>query len=151
MYYYFETATRYAGSANYYKTTERWSLIDSMGYLVTRKGDIQFSNINFNDTLNRYNDYFNNVWEYSLSRKMEKVNTPVTVPAGTFSNILNFGGTVYVSDEYTNRYDNPRFVKRYFAKNIGIIFENAFYITTGTYLEKRLVRYHINGITYPSE
>lgn len=141
------------GRSNYDKWEEKYWLTDSVGYLIDLKENIHFSNTNFTDTLRYMSSYYPNSdrWQYNMSLKMEKVDTLVTLPAGSFSNVLDYRGRVVVNEIYTEHYKNPRYVNYYFAKNVGIVFEKQFYVFSGTYIEYRLKSYRINGVTYPSK
>ncbi|MBS2099826.1 hypothetical protein [Carboxylicivirga linearis] len=117
---------------------------DSCKYLIDIQGRKLFSENNFNDTL-RYHNYVGEVDTiYTSSYKMEAFNDIVDIPAGTFSDVLNFKGTVYCNPRYTE-IPNPRYTHNYYARNVGLIFESYSYVFSGERLEKKLVRYELVG------
>lgn len=116
---------------------------DSARHLINPLGKILFSEDNFTDTLYRKSDVIENDTLTWISWKMDKSNQTVTVPAGTFNDVLNFKGTVIVKPEITP-IANPRYINNYFAKNVGKVFYSSFYVGSGDEIEMRLLRYKIN-------
>lgn len=117
---------------------------DSLKYLINSKGQILFSEDNLTDTLFRETFIFQNDTLYTKTCKMERIDQEISVPVGTFNNLLNFKGTVIVNPKYTV-IENPRYSKKYFAKEIGVIFQSQIFVMGGGFREKRLVRYNINN------
>ena len=124
-----------------------WSIIDilrdSSGYLVDDKGGIKFSATNFKDTLYTFVQLNNEDTLYTLTYKMEKSNSLVTVPAGEFK-ALNFKGTVFTPFTIKG-IKNPRYIDNYYAENVGKIFQTYFYMSSQKTFEKRLIRYKIEN------
>lgn len=117
-------------------------LRDSSGYLVNDKGQIKFSEDNFEDTLLVYNSTVGDSTYATIYYKMEKQDSPITIPAGTFGDVLNYKGYIKFY-----RKGNPfyRDKNKYYAKDIGVILD-TYYWTSQAYFkryERRLVRYHI--------
>ena len=117
---------------------------DSLSYLVTNYGSIEFSSNDFmsvfnqgikiaspNDTLCRY--------EF----KMADQNLSVTAPLGAFVT-SNFKETYYMYPHYSNagtvRSRNTRY-----SEGVGkVIQEWCFFVNVPTKWESRLIRYHLN-------
>lgn len=130
--------TTLSGSSMYFFTTELY-LRDSSGYIVDRDGEfIAFDN--HTDTLRTVTipvDTFL-LTEYFFVRH---INASVTVPAGTFLTVD------YTSDNYYNdpayNHPNPRQTHRLFADNVGLVSESRYFLMQSGYVQKRLLRYHI--------
>jgi hypothetical protein len=116
---------------------------DSLKYLINSKGQLLFSEDNFTDTLYRKTFLFNNDTLYTMTCKMEKIDQEFSVPVGIFNNLLNSKGTVISNPKYTT-IKNPRYTNKYYAKEIGVIFQSQILIMGGGFREKKLVRYNIN-------
>ncbi len=116
---------------------------DSLKNLITPKGQILFSEDNFQDTLLRNTEIFEGDTLYTITYKMEQMNDDFSVPAGKYNNLLNFRGTVIINPKNTSG-ENLRYTNKYFAKNIGVIYQLQIWIPSGGTREKRLVRYNIN-------
>ena len=117
---------------------------DSLSYLITNYGRIEFSSqdfstifksgyqvVNLNDTVCRY--------EY----KMGDQNANVTTPSGTY-NSSSFKETYYMYPNFnsagTIRSRNTRY-----AENIGKVTQEwYFFVSVTTKWERRLIRYHLN-------
>lgn len=114
---------------------------DSSGYIVDLAGNVEFSSLNYNDTL------FNTSEEWGfMGGKMEQVS----VPAGTFSAVFFYviqkvpaEGNVFSGDPtfYNKEYAIVR--KVWYAKNIGVV-KSVFYYGNSTAYEKNLIRYKLN-------
>lgn len=116
---------------------------DSLKNLITSTGQILFSENNFTDTLLRKTQILEGDTIYTMTCKMEKINEEFSVPIGIYNNLLNLKGTVICSPEYTS-IENPRYTNKYYAKEIGVIFQSQIYIGSGGFREKKLIRYNIN-------
>jgi len=115
-------------------------LRDSSGYIVTETGDIIFSATNFTDVLYFKEIYNGETLLYTLSYKMEKVDKPITVPAGKFD-VLNYKGTAVIRQS-----DGTNITKKLnnlYANNVGKVFYVCHSVTSDYRLEGRLVRYHV--------
>jgi len=125
----------------------KWVVIDilrdSLGYLINNKGQIQFAENNFSDTLAKrvmVNNH-NGDTIYTLTYKMEKPNNSVTIPAGTFD-VLNYKGTVITVYDIPG-VKNPRYINKFYSDKVGKILDTYFYIHGPLIYEKRLLRYYI--------
>lgn len=117
---------------------------DSLSYLITNHGRIEFSSqdfttifktgyqiVNTNDTVCRY--------EY----KMGDQNTSVTTPLGTF-NTSSFKEIYYMYPNY-NIVGSVRTRRVKYAENVGkVVQEWYFFVNNSTRWERRLIRYHLN-------
>ncbi|NDW19018.1 hypothetical protein D0T53_08850 [Dysgonomonas sp. 216] len=126
------------------KWREVYTRTDSNGYLISETGQIYFSNINFKDTLAIRDDIY-----FSIYAKMEKVDNTVSVPAGSFNNALNFNGSTTVHLAHSPWAENAPDIYSYYAKNIGIICYNNYYLNSPDIMEYRLAKCYVNGKTYP--
>jgi len=127
---------------NYYTSFIR----DSLHYLVNSKGQKLFSSIDSLSILDTYYfSYYYNVLDTvcKVVSKMTNRNNAVNTPAGTFIT-LNYNETYYMYPHYTSG-GNPRYKNTRYAENIGIVIETLpFYTGYPIYVERRLVRYHLN-------
>ena len=120
------------------------NLRDSSGYIVNQNGTVRFAENDFTDTIAyraEINIYDNNDTLYVLTYQMERINNPITVPAGTFE-VLNYKGTV-VTSLNTPGINYPRYLNCYYAKEVGNVLYTYFYINSPKYFEKRLLRYNV--------
>jgi len=116
---------------------------DSIGFLVNEKGSITFSIDNFTDTL--YSSIIIHEGDTLLMSdyKMENPGISIEVPAGIFSNVLNFKGFRYTIENGIIIKDKKP-LNNYYAKGVGKINSNFFY-QSQDYIqyERRLIKYHI--------
>lgn len=117
-------------------------LRDSSGYLVDTSGTILFAESNFTDILESHIGIINEDTIYYANYKMERLNNPITVHAGTFD-VLNYKGTVTIPEEIPGVV-YPRYINNYFAKKVGKVLSSYFFIHNPKVYERRLIRYHIN-------
>lgn len=110
---------------------------DSAGYLVDPAGGF-IEHTNFTDTL-LYVDHAGIVDSWYFMRHQD---SSVTVPAGTFTTI-DFQGEMYATDP-NYAYGIPRFTHRIMADQVGVVQERLYYYSSPGYIQRRLVRYHIN-------
>jgi hypothetical protein len=126
-------------------SSQNWGIVsilrDSSGYLVSENGAILFSDNNFTDTLISRTQFVEGDTFYVLSYKMERVFNPVSVPAGIF-NVLNFKGSFYMPNPEPG-VEKTRYINTYYANNVGKILQTYFYASNPSYMEKRLVNYHV--------
>lgn len=115
---------------------------DSAKHLINPEGEILFSEDNFSDILYKYSDVIEGDTATWLTFKMEKLNQTVNVPAGSFTDLLNVKGTLICSPKFTD-IPNPRYVNRYFAKNVGKVLQSYALLQNGGGIERRLLRYSI--------
>jgi len=117
---------------------------DSSGYIIDNKGVIYLSNTNFTDTLWIRVATANTDTLFTASYKMEQTIESITVPVGTFNDIVNYRGTI-ITYNPENGITNPRYTNNYYAKDIGRVKENSVFLRSNNILEKRLIKYHINS------
>lgn len=115
---------------------------DSCKNLINPKGEIMFSEDNFTDILLRRSDVIQEDTFTWITGKMEKLDQIVTVPAGTFNDVLNLKGTVNCNPKFSS-VSNPRYVNKYLAKNVGEILHSYIFVDVDITIEKRLIRYKI--------
>lgn len=115
---------------------------DSSDCIIDLNGKIILSTTNFTDTINIFTDqYFTNKY-YTLSRKMEKTEEPITVPCETFYKVINAKQTL-ISNSKFRHVRNPRYLNSYYAPGVGHIISTYCYLLTPEIYEERLVSYHI--------
>lgn len=122
----------------------RW-LRDSLHYLVDDTGRICFSSMDYTTTFHEYADLLQPGDTIALiSEKMAENNREYTVPAGTF-NTSAFRMEYHFHPPY-NIPGMQRYYYRRYAENIGLISETLPFLIGNEpyYMEKRLVRYHLN-------
>lgn len=107
-------------------------LRDSAGYIVHPSGYF-VEHDNFQDTLDTYS--IPALTTYSFMRHPDSI---LTVPAGTYPTID------YRTDHY---FTNPQYMDRsghkFYADDIGVVSWITFYVQSGYYFQRRLLRYHI--------
>lgn len=113
-------------------------LRDSSGYLIDAKGTILFSSHNFTDTLRHIDEE----QIYSIDYIMEKSDA-IEILAGTFKNVLAYKGLVWIKPLFDN-WDHPDSYNDYYAPGVGLIKSTCFFITKPVFIERQLIRYHIN-------
>lgn len=123
-------------------------LKDSSGYLIMYDLPV-FSTAVTNDTFYAYTDNDTTSFPHAREdyRRVDSLTSSATVPAGTFSNVLEVTETMFLNP-YTIAIYNPVIQRTRYAKNIGKISEQySFYGELHTLhmrRERRLVRYHVN-------
>lgn len=118
---------------------------DSSGYIVDTNGRILFSDRDFSDSLHvNYEVISNNDTLHTDVFQMRSVSTPVSVPAGTFSQVLNYHGShrMYLIT-LPPFVPNPRDYSFYYAKGVGKILNTYFWAKQAGYSERRLLRYRV--------
>ena len=115
---------------------------DSSGYVVSLNRGIEYSYVNFSDTLHKGS--FPQLWDYYL--KMFD-NIQVTVPVGTFNSIENREYCYYASGDPVNTCGDAYFTRgRWYVEGIGKVKETNGFITefkNCEYREARLIDYYI--------
>lgn len=111
------------------------ALRDSSGYIVNSDGVVCFSpDFKSHDTLRTYVGR-----DISYKEVMTDPNKKITVPAGTFK-VLAMERHIWVNTPPSPR----RLHHKYFAKNVGPIYNHAFYMSDGKDVyRKKLVAYHL--------
>jgi len=119
-------------------------LRDSLHYLVDAAGTIHFSSQDFETTFRSYAILAvppDTIARVSL--KMADKDLSVETPAGTFIT-SNFQETFIIYPNWVHGV-NPRTINIRYAENVGIVVERLpFFLSNPKYLEKRLIRYHVN-------
>lgn len=117
---------------------------DSLHYIVNSTGKILFSYQDFSTVFE--SSYFMaepNDTVCQIVKQMADKNLTVTTPAGTFTT-SNAKATYLMYPNWTYA-GNTRNTNTRYAENIGIVIETLpFVVTSPNYIERRLVRYHIN-------
>lgn len=123
---------------------------DSSKCLVNERGEVLFSETNFSDTINTWMDYWI-AYPDTLFFGFTKMKDPgqlVTVPAGTFK-ALNAKSLLTMYYPYNPPGNETRHItlNRFFGLGVGEIlssyaFANEYY-QTGSWYERRLVRYYV--------
>lgn len=117
---------------------------DSLHYIINSNGKILFSSQDFSTILNY--GYIKDGEKDTISkviRQMTDKNTTVTTAAGTFAT-LNAKETCLMYPKWSFA-GNPRYRHSKYAENVGIIIETLpFFTSSPNYIERRLVRYHLN-------
>jgi hypothetical protein len=116
---------------------------DSLKYLVSSKGQIFFSENNFSDTLLTKVELNKKDTIYRITYKAERSESRLTVPAGSYYELINFKGTVNCNPKYSKT-KNSRFTDTYYAAGVGEIFRSAIFLQGTNKLEKKLLRYKLN-------
>lgn len=130
---------RYGTSSN----KEEQYFRDSNEYIVRESGTITFSQYNFTDTLSQTYINPSDPIYYWFSMMKEEVEE-VQVPAGTYDSVLNCNlHFKYLKDSNNLTVDT----KKLHAPNVGKVLKQYIYASKyefdRTYLEERLVAYHI--------
>jgi hypothetical protein len=113
---------------------------DSSGYIVYSSGNIEYSYVNFTDTLySGFNGMHN---YYSI---ME--NSSVSVPAGNFTTVnLSTVFTMPNGDDINSCGDTSYEMPKHFAEGIGLVMSTCPYVYEISICrdrERRLIEYHI--------
>ena len=115
-------------------------LRDSSNYLVNNFGHIFLSTDNFSDILRtKVQVRPGGDTTYVIKYIMVEPAHSITVDAGTFDQILNFQGD---ADIYSFGHVH-RTVNHYYAKDIGLVQYNWFFLSSPDNYEVRLERYHV--------
>jgi hypothetical protein len=126
-------------------STNEWKIVeirDSSNYLVDSNGKVLFARNDFENILSTSSIENKGEIICTTTYKMEKVSENISVPAGSFE-VLNFKGTVTVTNPSEFGVDYPRYLNNYFAKNVGKILQTYIFISSPGHMERRLVRFHI--------
>lgn len=119
-------------------------LRDSLHYIVTPTGSVQFSSEDFITT---FVSYFsikpdNGDTIYNATRKMAEKDLLINTPAGDF--ITSNCKTTYKIYPPYGIYSFLRYSHRRYSKNIGLVVETLpIFASVPTTTERRLVRYHL--------
>ena len=117
---------------------------DSLHYIVHSKGKILFSSQDFSSILElRYQMATSTDTLCQVIRQMADKNLTITTPAGTF--ITSDAKQTFIMFPGFTDTGNQRYTHTRYSENIGIVIETLpFYLGSPNYVERRLVRYHIN-------
>ncbi len=139
---------------NYPFNGGNWGIVqisrDSSGYLVNQHGDILLAPNRIGDTLaTRVQLIGATDTMFVLYGFMEQTPTPITVPAGTF-NVIDYK----ISTEYYQPappgITSPRYSHNMYGENVGRVLSSYFFFSSPSYYEKRLIRYHVDIVCYPT-
>ncbi len=121
---------------------------DSSKCLVSSSGQVLFSETNFTDTINKIISCLDQTDTiFTIYTVMEDPGHQVSVPAGSFE-VLNAKSYLSMYYPFLNPPGSPRhlIVNRFFGRGVGEISRtycyHQMYYESGTYYERRLVRYH---------
>ena len=122
-------------------------LRDSLGYLINQWGEILFSSGNFSDILHtRIELTSNNDTLLKVTYKMVEHSDSLEI-LNTKYKVLNYQGNVTVYDSSTNDIRYKDYTNKYYASNVGVVYESLFYINGHViykdYYERRLKRYNV--------
>lgn len=117
---------------------------DSLHYIVNSNGEILFSSQDFSTIFeSSYLMDGPNDTVCQIIKQMADKNLTVTTLAGTFTT-SNAKEKYSMYPNWTSA-GNPRNKHTRYAENIGIIIETLpFFASSPNYIERRLVRYHLN-------
>ncbi len=112
-------------------------LRDSIGYIVNPQGDIIFTASGFSGLVYRRvllqtpgaNYYF----RYSILDTLSLQTTP----AGTFD-CLDYSACLFL-----NGIKDPRVIHRYHSEDVGLVFENSFFVSSTIDMRRYLFEYHL--------
>jgi hypothetical protein len=142
---YFKIVKPYLSHGQYYNSNNCYSFIrDSLHYIINSFGEILFSS---QDSLSVLRTFYY-VWEMNdtvcqVVLKMADKNLAVVTPAGTFTT-TDSKETYHMYPNHSSG-GNPRYINTRYAENIGIVLETQpFYASSPNYIERRLIRYHLN-------
>lgn len=125
------------GSGSHYLPQVQLQLLrDSAGYLVSAYGGFLDYN-NFTDTLAQGNlggavDYY---------YFMRHPDSTVVTSAGTFQTV-DYEGHMYSTDP-NYPHPSPRFIHQLYADGVGKILYTSYYYSSPNYVQRRMLRYHI--------
>jgi|GEM_PF-325311 len=117
---------------------------DSLSYIITNSGRIEFSSQDFTSIFKSGYQLVNpNDTVCRFEFKMGNQNTLITTPSGTY-NTSSFNETYYMYPNYsaggTIRTRHTRY-----AENVGKVTQEwYFFVSLPTKWERRLIRYHLN-------
>jgi hypothetical protein len=119
-------------------------LRDSSSYIVSSAGDILFSSEDFSTVFNEtYILAQPQDTVCKISSQMKDKDQEISTPAGHFIT-SNFNRLYQMYPKYSAA-GNPRNMNTRYAKNVGIVLETLpFYSSNPNYIERRLIRYHVN-------
>ena len=118
-------------------------LRDSADCIINNKGKLVFVRNDFNHVFRTYPIIVNGSDTLgNIQYQMKKINGSVTVPAGSFENVLCVEGKINVNP---NTHLPPnRTIEQKYAPEVGRIYESWYFLSSPIKYERRLVRYHIN-------
>lgn len=114
-------------------------LRDSLGYLVDPTNKVYFSEANFT-TL--FGNFTSTTPAYNLSQKMDWKDQAITVPADSYNQTATMLGTVNIT-EPGYQWQTTRYTYTSYAENVGVVKRRYFFFNSPSYIELRLVDYHL--------
>jgi len=112
---------------------------ESSGDIIDVEDNTIFSNTNFTDIINVETFSFDSNEFAKIEYSMEEIAEDITVPAGTFDEVLNYRGKLIALSE--TKADSIRYIDNYYSKGIGKIFETNYFFSSNNIFEKRLIRF----------
>jgi len=134
FYYIYSENNMQLGSVEYIR--------DSVGCLVNHQGKLLFTQYNFSDVFRLKPIILNGVDTIgNIQFRMKRLSEPVSVPAGTFQDVLSVEGKVLTNPEL----DLPpnRTIEKKYAPEVGAIYESWYYLSSPVKYDKRLLRYYV--------
>lgn len=130
------------------KLGDLYILRDSLGYLINELGEISFSSSNFNDILHTWIlQTSNNDTLLKVTYKMFEYLDSVEILNNKYK-VLNYQGNVTVYNSSTNDIWYRDYTNKYYASNVGVVYESFFYIgghgKNNDYYVRRLKRYNVS-------
>ena len=117
-------------------------LRDSSNYIIDELGGIHFTTEIFNGTINQRHVIGNgNDSIVSITYRMQNASD-VKVPAGSFTNILNYQGEMFSFLEPPS--SNIKFDNFYYSKNVGLVKSIQNFASGNEPIIKELIRYRVN-------
>jgi len=118
---------------------------DSAGSMVTNEGDQQFTAVNFKDTLLQHEVKYNDSLLFAKwSIRMEEVKGSITTSAGVFGDVIDRKMTVEQGNmRLVGAHRYPRINHQYYARGVGMIYDEYFYFGSLHSIRVELTKYHI--------
>jgi hypothetical protein len=117
---------------------------DSLHYIVDAAGKIVFSSNDFQTIFNSY--YFVGPQSDTVclvESQMTDKNVSITTPAGNFTT-CDFRSTFSMYPSWSHA-GKTRYLHTRYSENIGIVAETfPFFVSSPSYTERQLVRFHLN-------
>ncbi len=128
----------------YKKWMADYYLRDSASCIIDNYGMIHFGHNLINDTIAERMEMHANGTDtlYRLYVIMKKETNPVTVPSGTFNDVLDSRYHVY-SNLTSPDISQPLTTHKYYSDNVGIIYFELVYVSAGYKDIYKLLRYNV--------
>ena len=114
---------------------------DSGDYIVDSYGRVLFAINHYNTVLYEREEYQNDTIlmftsKYSVAQQKEYK----TFNENVFE-CYNFLGEIYIIND---DFSEPRYCNNYYAKGVGLVYENEFYLSSEKGIKREIIRYKIN-------